>query len=119
MQTEFEAKFPDADMRYQELLKILCTAFYEQMSAQSIENYMELNLQHEGGRGLVVTVRWKEGLTPVQKYNNHLALIRAELASNIEGRLNVLQQLDELKAFIEAAPPEVQTALGWLPPNKM
>jgi chromosome segregation ATPase len=117
MQAEFEAKFPDSEERFQELLKLLCNAFYEQMRSQNIENYMELSFKCEDGRGVIITVRWQDGLTPVQKYNQHLTRLRAELAAANEGRLNILQQLDELKARIEAAAPAVQAALGWQPPS--
>ncbi len=43
--------------------------------------------------------------------------LRRDALSANQGRLHILEQIDELKKRIEAASPEVRTALGWVAPR--
>ena len=102
------------DEEYQRVLKIFMTTFYKVMCRCNIENYMEVTGGFDGqDRQVVLTVRWKDGLTPVQRYDRHLNMLRIELEQSESARMNLLAQLDELKAKIEAAPVDVRSALGW------
>lgn len=61
-------------------VKTLMAAFYGSMQREGIENYIEVR----GGcedlpRAVIVTIRWADGLSPVEKYNKHLGELRNEL----------------------------------------
>jgi len=98
----------------QKAMQAIVQAFCTAMKHHGIENFIQVEGHLEGERPIVVTVAWLDGLTPVKKYERHLAMLRIELDMADLARRTILGQLDELKAKIDAASPAVRAELGWV-----
>lgn len=93
-----EALTPEQRAHFEEHLRILVTAFVNTMHRMGIENYLEITAVHPDlKRKVVVTMRWLDGLTPVQKYEKHLSELREELAKVEQERDQLLQEIEELR----------------------